>query len=115
MGSGSHRALHNQEVAMQKVTVVAKLRAKEGMEDRVKQELMTMVEETRKEKGCINYDLHVDDTDKGTFLFYENWVSKMALEHHFETPHFRRLRSLTEELFAVPTEINLMKMVSDPE
>lgn len=100
---------------MQKVTVVAKLKAKDGMEDRVKKELMTMVEETRKEKGCINYDLHVDETDKGTFLFYENWVSKMALEHHFETPHFRNLRSLADELFACPTDIKIMKMVSDPE
>lgn len=100
---------------MQKVTVVAKLKAREGMEDRVLKELMTMVEETRKEKGCINYDLHVDDSDKSTFLFYENWVSRMALEAHFETAHFLRLRSLADELFAVPTEINIMKMVSEPK
>lgn len=100
---------------MQRVTVVAKLKAKEGLEDRVKSELMKMVEETRKETGCLNYDLHVDESCKCTFLFYENWVSRGALELHFDTPHFKHLRSLADELFAAPTELNIMQMLSDPE
>ena len=100
---------------MQKVTVVARLKAKSGMEEQVKQELLKMVEETRKEKGCLNYDLHVDEKDPGTFLFYENWVSKMALDNHFHTKHFLALRAQGEKLFAAPTDINIMKMISDPE
>lgn len=99
---------------MQKVTVVAKLKAKAGLEEKVKSELMTMVAETRKENGCINYDLHVDKQDSGTFLFYENWVSQNALDAHFETPHFVRLHKMSDELFAVPAEIKIMSMVSEP-
>ncbi len=100
---------------MQKVTVVAKLKAKAGMEDKVKKVLLHMVEETRKEKGCINYDLHVDDQDPSVFLFYENWVSKMALDNHFNTRHFLDLRAQAQDLFEGPTDLNVMRMVSEPE
>lgn len=100
---------------MQRVTVVACLKAKLGLEDKVKQELLKMIEPTRREVGCLNYDLHVDRDDPGTFLFYENWVSEMALDNHFHTPHFLRLQSLKEELFQEPGKINIMKMVSEPE
>lgn len=100
---------------MQRVTVLAKLTAKPGLEDKVKQELLKMVEETRKEKGCLNYDLHVDEANSSTFLFYENWVSKMALDNHFHTEHFARLHGLQDELFAEPASIMIMQMISEPE
>jgi|688.fasta_scaffold409214_2 quinol monooxygenase YgiN len=100
---------------MQRVTVVARLKAKVGLEDKVKQELLKLVEQTRKEVGCLNYDLHVDKEDPGTFLFYENWVSEMALDNHFHTPHFVRLQGLKGELFAEPSQISIMKMISEPE
>lgn len=41
---------------MFKVTVVARMTARLGMAARVKEELLHMVAETRKEEGCINYD-----------------------------------------------------------
>jgi quinol monooxygenase YgiN len=57
----------------------------------------------------------VDKEDPGTFLFYENWVSEMALDNHFHTPHFVRLQGLKGELFAEPSQISIMKMISEPE
>lgn len=100
---------------MQRITVVARLKAKLGLEDKVKQELLKMIEPTRREVGCLNYDLHVDKDDPGTFLFYENWVSEMALDNHFQTPHFLHLHGLQDALFAEPGKISLMKMISEPE
>lgn len=100
---------------MQRVSVVAKLTAKEGQEQRVEKELLDLVEKTRQEKGCINYDLHVSLDKPGTFFFYENWVSKGCLDNHFETPHLTRLVKLQEELFSCPPEISVLKMVSEPK
>lgn len=57
------------------ITVVARFRAKRGMENRLRQELIALVEPTRREPGCINYDLHQDRDDPVQFLFYENWTS----------------------------------------
>ena len=93
---------------MKKVSVVARLKAKVGLEEKVKQELIKLVEATRKEKGCLNYDLHVDANAPSTFVFYENWVSQMALANHMETDHFLHLRSMQDQLFDEPTKINIL-------
>jgi quinol monooxygenase YgiN len=41
-----------------RITVLALVKAKEGMEESVREELMSLVSPTRSEPGCINYDLH---------------------------------------------------------
>ena len=38
-----------------KITVAAQIRAKDGMEETLKRELVKLVGPTRSEKGCINY------------------------------------------------------------
>src|SRR5438552_23906 len=80
------------------VTVIARFKAKEGMTERLKQELMHLVELTRSEAGCINYDLHQSPDDKALFLFHENWSSKEALDAHSESAHVKRFRKLAVEL-----------------
>jgi quinol monooxygenase YgiN len=96
----------------QQVTVVARLVAKAGLESRVKSELLKMVEETHKEPGCINYDLHICQDDPRVFVFYENWVSKEALDKHLQTPHFLHLSSIVEDLFSEAPEIKLYELIS---
>ena len=43
----------------QKLTVVARILAKEDKRELVKRELLKLIESTRAEEGCINYDLHL--------------------------------------------------------
>lgn len=96
------------------VTVVARAKAAPGMEDAVRRELLHMVEETRKEAGCINYDLHVAADRPDHFLFYENWEEPSALERHAQAPHVLAFRARAHELLAEPTEILLYEMISEP-
>jgi quinol monooxygenase YgiN len=46
---------------------------------------------TRKEKGCIAYDLHQDLEDPTKFVFFEKWKSPKDLEAHFEAAHTKML------------------------
>lgn len=96
---------------MSRVTVIAKLKAKAGLESRVRKELEYMVEETEKEDGCINYDLHTNLDDPTTFLFHENWESKEALDKHMQTPHFLNLTKIADEILADEPEVQLFKQV----
>ena len=64
------------------IMVLAKLKAKEGMADKVRQEGLSLVAPTRSEAGCISYDFHQDNEDKSSFMFYENWTSRKALDDH---------------------------------
>lgn len=50
-----------------------------------------LVEQTRKEKLCISYDLFIDQKDPGHFIFIEQWPDRAALDIHCQTEHFTRL------------------------
>ncbi len=101
-------------MADKKVTVVAKIKAKLGLEDKVREALLGLVGPTRKEAGCINYDLHVSIDDKGLFMFYENWVSKKDLDEHLDMPYLKDFLGKSEALLAEPVEIALYEMISEP-
>lgn len=96
---------------MSQITVIAKLTAKPGLEQRVMEELEHMVSETEKEIGCINYDLHRQIDDPSVFLFHENWISKEALDKHMQTPHFKHLSSIKNEILVEDASIALFELV----
>ena len=79
---------------------VAYLTALPGREDDLATILLEMIEPTRAEPGCVNYDLHRHADDPSRFVFYEGWTSPEALEAHMDTPHFRRLLERLEGVVA---------------
>jgi quinol monooxygenase YgiN len=95
-----------------KVTVLALVKAKEGLEEEVMQECSSLVDPTRNEAGCINYGLHQSTDDKSVFMFYENWKSMQDLEKHRETPHLKAFRQKIGDLVAKPIEVTLFTMIS---
>ncbi|MBL7173957.1 MAG: antibiotic biosynthesis monooxygenase [Desulfobacteraceae bacterium] len=102
-------------MADKKVTVLARFKAKAGMEEQVKQEIMVLVAPTRSEAGCINYDLHQASDDKSLFMLYENWVSKKDLDEHLEMPYLKAFLGKADQILAEPVEITLWEMVSEGE
>jgi quinol monooxygenase YgiN len=96
-----------------RVTVVAMAKAKAGMEETVNQELLSLVNPTRSEPGCINYDLHQAHDDKSLFIFYENWKSKEDLDKHLGMPYLRAFLEKSEGLLAKPLEVTLLEMISE--
>jgi quinol monooxygenase YgiN len=75
--------------AMSKITVVAKLVAKKNFVEAVKDELLKLIPPTRKESGCIEYNLHQDNLNPALFIFYEIWDSAASLEMHICTDHYK--------------------------
>ena len=73
------------------IILTAIVKAKPGQEEAVKEVLLGMVEPTRKEPGCLCYNLHQSKSDKTQFLFYEQWASKEAIDAHGKTPHMKAL------------------------
>jgi quinol monooxygenase YgiN len=97
----------------EKVTVLALVKAKEGMEETVREELLSLVNPTRSEPGCMNYDLHQATEDKTLFMFYENWKSMEDLEKHRKTAHLRTFREKAGGLLEKPIEVTLFEMISE--
>ncbi|MBS7531263.1 antibiotic biosynthesis monooxygenase [Hazenella sp. IB182353] len=75
------------------LTIVAKIHAKKGMEQHVYDELKKLIEPTRSEKGCIQYDLHQSIEDPTIFIFYENWETKPLWEAHMESKDVKKWRA----------------------
>lgn len=100
-------------MAEKNVTVLATIKAKPGLEERVRDAVTALVPPTRKEPGCINYDLHQSIDDKSLFMLYENWVSKKALDEHLEMPYLRDFLGKADEILAEPVDIKLWEMVSE--
>jgi quinol monooxygenase YgiN len=94
------------------ITVVAQIRAKDGMEDKLKQELVALVGPTRSEKGCIKYELHQSVENKSLYMFYERWASKKDLDEHIHMPHMKAYRKKAGDLFAEPPKIAIWEVVS---
>ena len=69
------------------LTVIARMHAQPGKEQELRDALEALIEPTVGEKGCVNYDLHQGDEDKGLFFFYENWDSAADLDAHLAAPH----------------------------
>lgn len=94
-----------------RVTVIARVKSKKGVEEQVKQELLKLLAPTRSERGCINYDLHQAVNDKSLFLFYENWDSEDDLKKHLESPHVKNCHKQISESIAEPIEIIPCKQI----
>lgn len=80
----------------QKLTIVAKILAKEEKRELVKTELLKLIEITRAEEGCINYDLHQDNENENLFLFYENWTSRELWQTHMNNNHLAEYMKATD-------------------
>jgi len=101
------------ETMGKKVTVLALLKAKPGLEEEVKRELVALQGPTRSEEGCINYDLHQSKEDPSCFMFYENWKSQDDLDKHLQMPYLTAFREKAGDLLAEPTAITLHEMIGD--
>ena len=85
---------------MKTLTVVATFVARPSKEAELRAALIGLVAPTRKESGCINYDLHTSTETPSKFLFHENWTGKPALDAHMQTPHIQALLPRVDELCA---------------
>jgi len=85
---------------MKKLIVVARFKIQVGNEKEALSELTKLLEATRKEEGCIQYDLHVLQNSQQEFMFYEVWTGLDALEKHRNTQHILNFRACRDKFFS---------------
>lgn len=92
------------------IKAVAKSYVKESEVEKFIEYASIMIEETRKEPGCIRYELYRDIEDDTIFTFIEEWESKKDLEVHFETPHFKKYIPVMNGMHSQDGEVNIYKL-----
>lgn len=96
------------------LTVIAYITAKAGHEDQVCEALLDLVAQTRNEEGCVNYDLHQSQENRGKFAIYENWTSASDLDVHAKSAYLQAFARIVGDLLEGPAEIRKWRMVSEP-
>ena len=63
-----------------------------GREHDLERELRALIEPTRKEPGCLAYELHRNTEHPGKFMFYEKFKNQAALDVHVNSAYFKKFR-----------------------
>lgn len=70
--------------------------AKEGCEQKMKELLSAMVEPSKKESGCIFYDIFQYENNPRKFMAVESWEDEKALDGHKASAHYAVYKSSYE-------------------
>ncbi len=92
------------------ITIYARGVVKEDKIEEYKEIATQMMNETRKEKGCINYTLFQDMNDPQVFCFIEHWENQECIDAHNSSAHFMELVPKMREL-RLESSINFYKEV----
>ena len=82
---------------MKNLEVIALIKFKAEQVSEILDSLKVLVEESRKEKGCIKYNLIEDIDTEGHFIMSETWESQDALDLHNQSGHFINFVDLVKE------------------
>ncbi len=82
------------------VTLIVQFRAREGQEGVLEQELRALVRATRREEGCLTYELHRSASAPGHFMLVEIWASRDHHTRHLESPHMQRWAACKDAFLA---------------
>lgn len=93
------------------ITLVVKALIKEGKIEEYKDITNELAIETRKEEGCISYNLYEDINNPQILTFIEVWKDKEAIEIHNKTEHFKKLAPKLRELREGDSDVNFYECV----
>ena len=93
------------------VKVVVKSEIKDGQIDAYRRLAAELARETRKEQGCVSYELFQDIQNQNVFSFIEAWENQDLLDRHMTSEHFQRIVPQMASLREKPAEINVYRLV----
>jgi quinol monooxygenase YgiN len=95
------------------IVLIARLKVKKDSVEQAKQAALAIVEDSRAEKGCLNYDFHQAIDDETVFIWHETWESEAAIGEHGKSEHFVTFSEQIKDSIDEPLQITLTKMVSE--
>ena len=82
------------------VTLIVVLRSKEGQHLLLEAEIRALITPTRREEGCLQYDLHHSLDQPSLFMLHEVWATRAHHTAHTKSPHFLRWDARKDSLLA---------------
>jgi quinol monooxygenase YgiN len=95
------------------VRVVARIKAKPDKIVEVRQLLWSLIEPTRKEPGCVSYDLLQNREDPTDFTFIEEFESDAAFASHAASDHIKAIGPKLQPVVVEAPDIRTYLTVSE--
>lgn len=83
---------------MSKIAIVGSFTATPGNFDTFLAKMGEHARASRKEPGCLRFDVSVPQKSDGRFFIYEIWADQKALDVHANTPRIKAYREETKPL-----------------
>lgn len=96
----SRKAIANDKLPKNAVTQTVILRPRDGQDMMLEAELRALIAPTRKEEGCLRYDMHRSAEGPAAFLLHEIWETREHHTAHTKTDHFLRWNARKDALLA---------------
>lgn len=93
--------------------VTCKVHAKPEHRDEVRRILEECVAVSRREPGCLYYDLYQLRDRPDTFLLIDGWASDEAVASHLAEPDIIRIMTDLEALVSGPQELTISERLTD--
>ncbi|HHO76758.1 MAG TPA: antibiotic biosynthesis monooxygenase [Deltaproteobacteria bacterium] len=94
------------------IVVVAVMKVKEGKEQEMEDALKNIVPKVASEEGTLAYVINQAKKDPRTFLIYEKYRDKDALNLHSSTPYFADLFEKISPILDGAPSIDIYKELS---
>jgi quinol monooxygenase YgiN len=101
---------NNGKLPKDAVTLAVILRPRDGQDMMLEAELRALIGPTRREEGCLRYDLHRSVEGPGAFLLHEIWETREHHTAHTKTDHFLRWNARKDALLA-SREVGFWKQI----
>jgi len=87
------------------------VQAMEGKEAQVEATFAPCLKASRKDKGCLLYELHADPDKPRTYVLMERWQNVSALATHLQAAHTQQLLKDLPDLLTRPPEVRVLRAV----
>lgn len=95
------------------IVLIARLKVKKDSVEAAKRAALAIIQPSRDETGCINYDFHQMLGDETVFIWHETWKNQAAIDAHGNSGHFKEFSDAVKNLTEEPLQLTFAKMVSE--
>lgn len=76
-----------------------------GREDEAATKLAGLAKQSRRDKGCLRYDMHRSPENPCEFFLYELWNNQEDLDDHLTMPHLVEFMAKAEIFLSGPARV----------
>ena len=83
-------------------------------EDKIKEYVKLckeLVQATRKEEGCIKYEMYQDEKDSTILTMIEEWECREDLDKHMNSEHFTRIVPMLGKFRTKESDLNIYNKI----